>query len=993
MSVIAAYFAVKKYVFLIQIIKSKSVMKFKFTRLIFVVYLLIITAVDVIGQIPAVSTEGNEIWYIVYSSPRNSAQPEAKWLTGATDGGELSVSRLTGESNQLWKVVEHGEGYALVNKQYQTYMDTDQRWNGELINSLLYASGMRPATPVKFVPSLLLNNGVVLVDIDTEVSEGNEINSETISFSYYSVGSDIFKPITYHSINLHSSVRFIQAREVLGDAISSVRLALQNVSIGSFPGQYPYDVYSQVDLALADFDEIYNDPDIQQDVYLQSAIELMNIFEFFKETLILPEISTENNSIWYIINSMRPVDTYLSSSGNGGFIPQLPITIGDDRQLWRLVENPNGGFAIQNKFTSEFINADLSSNSKLPTQAEMPQNGLRFIASHQTTSNIVRFWIENIENSVPSLRLHAGSSHTQWSLMNWTGNANDNSTWIFMDPLNELKRRVVSLTARAREIYSYSVAGDILGQYNKELRDEFFAFIEVAEAVDIDDMSEEELDNMVSFLENAISEFKCNVDVSTLESTTPHTTHRWFRIVNAAVHQYARDKAMSSRGRNVEELFTFENVDLEADEQLFRFELNEDKTQVVAIVNKANNMYLAGNGFVVDEAPAINFDITSLDGYSFWIKPSGLSPLHAKETGTHIVNWNAGAGSASAWRIIFVKDESNIQLLDEERTITITSSQPSKGSAFVTGSTDSFIRTNIKNISVTAEPFKGYFFVNWTNADGEVLSPRRTLIYSGEEDVEIFANFEDGYYLPMTRFFTRANPALQSEDRYLEAVWANIGENMQTIFEDVYINPLPLNDTIKQNQIIPEAIVDLTSEPIIVPLGVDSIEVVFKARVRESVVENLHWTRQVVFVDWDKDFSFLGDNERTDISSTSLIETEGFVRKIAIPADLNEDIYRMRVVYNETTDPNWGVSIWVNNQIRNGIAYDFSIKYGNPTSVQTQKDQSLSIRVMNSVITVIGDENFELYTIAGQRISNKQILQSGVYIVKSGSNIEKVMIK
>ena len=103
----------------------------------------------------------------------------------------------------------------------------------------------------------------------------------------------------------------------------------------------------------------------------------------------------------------------------------------------------------------------------------------------------------------------------------------------------------------------------------------------------------------------------------------------------------------------------------------------------------------------------------------------------------------------------------------------------------------------------------------------------------------------------------------------------------------------------------------------------------------------------------------------------------------------------MRVIYHEAFggEENWGAAIWSTNRVRNGIVYDFVIKYGNPTSVETGKVQSLSIRVMNSVITVEGDENFELYTIAGQRINNKQTLQSGVYIVKSGSTVEKVMVR
>lgn len=975
-------------------------MKRKFTKFVATMAVLLSTTFAVLGQVPQVSTGGNDVWYFIQCSPRNASMPNAKWLTGAADGGELSVAEFTQSDAQRWKVITQGEGFALVNKANGTYMNTDQVWTGAVATSLLYASTAAPTTAVKFVPSLLLTNGVNIVDIGTTVNADNSINAATMKFSFYSAGSNIFKPISYNAINIHSSVKFMLEKDFLKEAIAAVQAALNGSSIGNNPGQFSEESITGMTDVLDAYKAIYDDPTTTGDNFIKSANELLTVFEEFKSQIILPLLSTSTVDNWYFIQGTRPANSYVTSMGSGVQPLSKPV-IPDDTQLWKLVSNPNGGFAIQNKVTQEYMNTDLESNTIITTIPNMPANGLRFIASDIITNKTVRFWVENNVGSTPAYRLHAGGSGHNWGLMTWTGNRYDNSSWLFMSYVEALKLNLKLELENTRAQYDNSVEGTIIGQYSKESRDSLFAVIDKVEKLNLDDLTPEEVIEHTNALKEAALNFTCNTDVATLESETPYLTDRWFRVVNAAATaDYAKNKAMSSNGRALGQKFTFETIDTASDAQLFRFELNEGKTAVRAIANKANKYYLGANGAIVENpTEGVEFAITALDGFSFWIVPTGSAPIHAAASGTEILNWNSGAGSASAWKFVYVKEESNVVLLENERTVQVVSSDAAKGSAVITGTSDVSVTTRNQRVSVTAVPNNGVFFIGWTNAAGDTLSKANPFVYTGVESVQLKANFINGYYRTMSRFYVAASPAIQQADRYLTAAEVSVGGTVQTLFTGVTTNPNPIDAAVTSGQVIGDALINAMTPQIVIPQGTLSFDMKCVGRNSAETVENLQWTQQITFVDWNKDFDFTDANEISEKSNvdydTVLIRAEGYVRTITLPAGLQEGYYRMRVIYHEPAsfEDSWGTSIWLNNRIRNGVGYEFEIKYGTPTGTVAPAAEGLVVRVQNSVITVDGHENFELYNLTGQRLNTKSQLSTGVYIVKAGAQIQKVMVK
>ena len=975
-------------------------MKVKITSFLISLMVFAGSVFELRAQVPQTSTEGSDIWYYIQCSPRNNDVPNAKWLTGAADAGELLVSEFTQTDDQRWKVIPSGDGFALVNKAHGTYMNTDQRWTETVAQSLLYASAALPSTPVKFVPTTLLKNGVLIVNHDAVVQTDGNIDVTTMTFSFYSAGSGIFKPISYSAINVHSAAKFMQDKDFLRDAIDLVTTTLDNSSEGYNPGQFASDAITGMREALEAAIEVYEAPTTTIAEFHSQAEELLMIFEDFKSQVILPEISTSTVTNWYFIQGTRPTNTYMTSLGAGGKVNDAAV-IPDDTQLWKLVSNTNGGFSLQNKATGEFINTDVESGVEFVTQPAMPQNGLRFITSTVTTNNVIRFWIENEVGSTPALRFHAGGSGNSWNAMNWTGNKDDNCTWLFMSYLDALRTNFVTIRDEARAFLNNSTVGTKIGQYSEQAYNEFKDVIEAAEALDIENMTEQEFVDAALMIKTATEGFTCNTDITTLQSPTPASTDYWYRLVNAATVTYAKDKAMSSNGREVNQKFTYENIDEESDAQLFRFELNEYGASVKAIVNKVGEKYVGPDGMILDEpAPGIEFAVEALDGFSFKIVPTGYSPLHAQATGSHIVNWNSGAGSASAWRFVFVEELSNIVLLAAPRTITVASSDPSKGTAVITGTSDAIITTDIKKVSVTATANKGIFFTGWTNAAGDTLSKSSTYIYTGENDIELTANFVDGYYKPMTRFYSASSPTVQQENRYLNAAFAIVGESTQTLFENITVNPNPIAESVTPGQVIGDALLDYTSTKIEIPSGTTSFDFKAVGRQTEESVEDLQWTQQITFIDWNQDFDFTDDGEISEKNNpeaydTLLVHPDGYTRTIQIPAELPEGNYRMRVVYNEPVSgsDNWGLSIWSTGKIRNGVAYDFEIKYGAPNSVDNTYQTKLRVSVVNSHIVVDGVKNFELYNIAGQKLKNDMPVRTGVYLVKSGSNVQKVFVR
>ena len=565
-----------------------------------------------------------------------------------------------------------------------------------------------------------------------------------------------------------------------------------------------------------------------------------------------------------------------------------------------------------------------------------------------------------------------------------------------------LKKTLKSKLAKANNLLTETKEGTDFGQYSAESRSDFAAELENSQAVyDYEQSTIDEINLAIRYTDMALEAYKSriNTNMESLVSTNPDN-YRWYWIRSYGYDsEWCFNKVISAGSRTVGERYTYEaKTDPPADNQLFRFELTEDKTKVLSIIDRLGN-HMSATGYIAatsTEGSTFSFNPQD-DGIAFWIKPTTVAPLRANETG-NIDNWLYLAGGASSWVFDFAKDVPKIPRYENPRTITVQSANETMGKAYITGTTDTSVTTDLEKVSVTAEENRGYFFTRWTNTEGDSISTKNPYIYAGEAAITLVANFEPGYYRDMQRYYTAALPYIQSADRYLTDVTALVNDVPQIILSGVNSIPNPVDSLLPALTLTGDAVIDCTIPQIVVPLATDSFDMVF---VGSSVSnETFKWTQQNAFIDWNKDFDFLDENEAGVRNSESsqdprLSDPEGYIRRIGIPAGTPEGVYRMRVIYHEPSSaaPDWSVSIWTNNYIRNGTAYDFDIKLGAQTSTANHRLNNASAYFAGEKLRILNAENSiaTIRDVTGRWISTGKVtnliqeislqVPKGVYLV------------
>lgn len=618
-----------------------------------------------------------------------------------------------------------------------------------------------------------------------------------------------------------------------------------------------------------------------------------------------------------------------------------------DYALWAIVE-VNGKNYLKNKATGFYMIGSHTADTVAKTNEFKPQTlgQYQFLIRTAEVGSYTIAWQNNLCN--------------RWSNSNMVVNGLVAWYFIIAEPeklQTALKAALNNKISEATKLLEATKEGEDFGQYPAQSRTQLAEELVNAQAVyDFPQSTINDINITIEYTTQAIDVYKAtiNKELAVFQSANPDH-FRWYRIRNYGYDTpICFNTVISSTNKTVGEKYIYElPSDSLMDNQLFRFELNEEKTQILYIIDRQGNYISASGGIAAAPTEGNTFELLpQSDGIAFWIKPTSLAPLRADDNGT-ITNWLYMAGGASSWVFDFVKELPKIPRFENPRTIAVTSSNTAQGTAYITETREASISTDLESVSVTAEPVSGYFFVKWTNEAGDSLSNKLTYVYKGSTDILLVANFEPGYYRPMSRFYTGASPASQSADRYLTDVFVKLNDNNQIIMSDVASNPAPVDTSVVRNQLIFDAVVDHTFTPIIIPLGTDSFELITKGSTQTT--ENFKWTQQNVFIDWNHDYDFVDEFEAGERSSGSytdlrLIDSAGYSRKVGIPQNLAEGNYRLRMIYHEpvTAANDWAVSIWNTNIIRNGIAYDFVVRYGNPTALASTEKQKIVIYMNNN---------------------------------------------
>lgn len=937
------------------------------------ILLLCLALLSLIGAsaqtFPTVSTSDKEVWYYIQCIPRTS-NANAKWLTGCIEDPAqfltIAVMSKTDES-QLWKLVENQTGFALVNKQYGTYLNSDMPRTTDA-NSVLNSIATMPSIALKVWPyydQVAQPDGFYLVDVLATTPVTNSANS-TMVFSFYSAGGGTqYRPMTYGSNppNVNSCIKFRLPKDMLKDEIAASTKVLNSISVGERPGQITEENRNQLFMTLELAQSTLDDPTSTAANCMSAVDELVAISSIFKANVTAPQISTGGNDHWYLFQNTSIPGKYLQSMGSAASVYSKAFTSGDDTQLWKIVANTNGtadGYALQNKATGEFINTDVANDTDVPTISALPIVNLTAVISNVITDGAYRYWIKSTTAS-PSFLMHNGSGDA-------TKNLTGGGTWLIIP--SEDGELVEYLTARSkvRSFYDASVEGVEFGQYLAEKRTIFLNFIVAQEAKDASTMSKADLLSSTQAINDALSAYVCNGDLSTLSSVTKF---KWFRLISnpAPTATYCYGKAMSSVGRTVDMAtyqgkFTYASKDLNSDNQLFRFVMNLEDTKATTIVNKANGYYMGLSGNILSTPAADNeFEITRLNNESFWIKPTTSSPLHAADYNTEILNWNDGLGSASSWKLEYVKTEEVTDYLPIYIAIR------------------SQARTKYDAVLLLSGNEIGQYSTGSVGAFAAVLTVEETKDAASLSQEQLLKGIND-----------------------LKAAHAGL-----TINTDVKLLVSTTSDKVKWFRIINAASPSITYAS---GKAISSADRILKdpfTFVNKDVTTDTQLFRFELTADQSKVASIYNKAIGAYMSPTGTILSKDSISQLTNEFEIKQlsggTSFWIHPTYMDVADPadpyrvnplhaaetgllivNWDAGVG------SASAWTFEFVKEETTAVKNVEAFKYRVRTDNRIVTVDGVDNFEVYSVLGQKQNRYKMLTTGVYFVKVKNAVKKIVI-
>ena len=391
--------------------------------------------------------------------------------------------------------------------------------------------------------------------------------------------------------------------------------------------------------------------------------------------------------------------------------------------------------------------------------------------------------------------------------------------------------------------------------------------------------------------------------------------------------------------------------------------------------------------------------------------------LNAMDGGTKfgITIYAAGVHQASGW--FFYPTE---YTPTATRTVSVASADTDKGSVAIEGETGSSIETAIdQTVTIKATAQDGYMFYRWIEKEtSDVVSYRHTYNYEGEESINLVAEFVEKDYPIMTRFY---EIGLNQQNRYLGAASYIVGNENYELFTCNSEEELPFTEyrEIHTPQ-IEGAVIDKTSTPIELTEGIESFTLKLKQYDNNITYNNgtdiecapeLIWTRQALYIDWNNDMTFDGENElyeplgdsseNNNFGDPNGSIAEGWQRTIAIPEGTADGTYRMRVVYMAPNpySADWNTKVFTDffNELRNGVAYDFSIHISPASGIEAVTAKAAYYDRQAQALVAPHMDKVVIYNLSGQIVWQAEnttevsvtALSQGVYI----ANIDGIMVK
>lgn len=390
---------------------------------------------------------------------------------------------------------------------------------------------------------------------------------------------------------------------------------------------------------------------------------------------------------------------------------------------------------------------------------------------------------------------------------------------------------------------------------------------------------------------------------------------------------------------------------------------------VIKLVNKAYpTLFMFQSNFASTTANEVKYDPrVSPNQLQYKIYSTGYNP---------VIAWNAfscdkysdqGVNTKTSWYFILP--------FESERTVNVSSANTLQGTAVITGTTD-ITKTSMGSISITANPLPGYVFVNWTNqSNGDIVSTESPY-YVGANSINLIANFTQIGTVGQPFVSTTSNPIYY----YIQS--ACNGSNVFSSFTGDFRSNVLISPT-AAGRIIHKRINAVTTPDHAL-----------------WMLENVGGT--ILLKNKATGFYMVGSRDAGTTTTgngftPTLQGNNQYTIKTAdagTPNTSTTNVWRAnlcdRLFFASDPGENSLISWYF------VVAPESATNYQNAlisTGVSDVNKSDYSINTVNRTITVEGVNNFEVYSVTGQKQNREKALQSGVYLVKIKDFTQKVIVK
>lgn len=589
----------------------------------------------------------------------------------------------------------------------KTFGETLDASNKEYLGKNNAGGGAQVAQPINFTVDAAQTLGEYRMRLIIDWIEGNVTDYAAANAAAISITKN-GGSVTDITLVISNKADLINAIAIGQNKHSSANI--EGDKVGQYKTALKSALQTAIDAAISirDNDSATETEITEATSNLQSAINNL--------VITTPTLSTTDSEVWYYIQGTRPENSYLTDKGEGNQIKSETV-IPNDTQLWKFVQEGTG-FLMVNKSTSLYLNSDLNTGSNLPTVSAKPTRTLKVRKSNEQSNGIYRLHIENADGNI-SFRLHAGGSGNAFGAMNWTGNANDNCSWEIIEYSTEaVKAFLLEEINKANSLSNSLSTGTDFGQITPTNKETFTQAIAAAQAVyENPSASETQINQAKADLTQAISNITVETNTNKLISSNEQN-YRWYHIVSMSTLEYVAGKVISSEDRDTGNKYTYATKDNSNYSQLFRFENNSEGK--VKIINYAQGQ-LAADGKIADNGADFSLNLLE-DKISFNIVAPESNPIHAQQSGSDIVTWTGGVGSASAWKFEFVRELDKTTTNVANTPLSSLAITVSNGIINVAGA-DSFEVYSIagQRINTTQPLLKGIYIVKTATTTQKVL--------------------------------------------------------------------------------------------------------------------------------------------------------------------------------------------------------------------------------------------------------------------------------